>query len=178
MGIPILFLRLEAPMMAFGSSVSWDYKDTLSFPTKSAIVGLLSAALGYPKNDRRIIEFSNKINISVRTDRRGSKFNDFQIITGTFQNAKGKILNEKIKTSTRTYVADASFLVAITGDETVLLECKKALDNPKWIPFIGRKCCIQSIPLTGRLSYEYDSIDEAFNKEPLRKKRQKSLRFC
>lgn len=177
MSIPLLLLRLEAPMMAFGSGASWDFKDTLSFPTKSAIVGLLSAALGFPKGDRRILELSRKIKVSVRIDRRGKKDEDYQIISGDIYTADGKILSGN-KTSIRKYIFDASYLIAISGEEDVLISCKKALDDPVWIPFLGRKCCIQSIPLTGKLSYKYNSVEEAFIKEPTCERRDKrSLPF-
>lgn len=164
MSIPLLFLRLEAPMMAFGSSASWDFKDSLNFPTKSAIIGMLSSALGYPKGDSRIIELSRKLKVSVRIDRKGTKLSDYQIISGGTYNANGDFLDET-KTSNRTYLADASFLVAICGEEDILMACKNALDDPEWIPFIGKKSCIQSVPLTGRISCEYGSVDEAFDKE-------------
>lgn len=49
-----LVLRLESYLMSFGEGDYWDVRGTGAFPTKSAILGLLSACMGLDWADEKI----------------------------------------------------------------------------------------------------------------------------
>jgi CRISPR-associated protein Cas5/CasD subtype I-E len=49
--------------------------------------------------------------------------------------------------SRRQYLLDASFLVAIRGEERTIQRAIEALDDPVWPVFLGRKCCVPSEPV-------------------------------
>jgi CRISPR system Cascade subunit CasD len=44
-----LLLRMRAPMMSWGDHSRFTIRDTRREPTKSAVIGLLCAALGRPR---------------------------------------------------------------------------------------------------------------------------------
>jgi hypothetical protein len=46
----------------------------------------------------------------------------------------------------REYLADASFLVALQGDEQLVRDVVGALAKPRWPLFLGRKSCPPSVP--------------------------------
>ena len=65
-------LRLEGPMQAWGCHTNWDHKPTYKMPTRSAIVGLMSCALGYLREDPKILQLEkNILSFTVREDRAG-----------------------------------------------------------------------------------------------------------
>ena len=48
----VLVLRLEGPLQSWGERSRWDVRETADRPTKSAVIGLLGAALGLKRNSR------------------------------------------------------------------------------------------------------------------------------
>src|SRR4029434_6713182 len=62
-----LFLRLEAPLQAWGERGQWSVRDTAPEPTKSGVVGLLACALGW-QDDEPIRTLSRSLRIGVRCD--------------------------------------------------------------------------------------------------------------
>ena len=169
MGIPILLFRLEGPLQSWGERSKWDYRDTADFPSKSGIVGLLSCALGLEREDPEIAELSRQLSMIVRADRAGELITDFHTVsTEMLLNAEGKKRSGAgTIVSHRSYLQDASFLVGISGDGASLERLKGALDSPVWPVYLGRKSCVPSVPVTGRLTDTYGSLREAMENEPL-----------
>lgn len=44
-------IRLTAPLQSYGNPTSFNQRTSDSYPTKSAIVGMIAAALGYSRED-------------------------------------------------------------------------------------------------------------------------------
>ena len=61
-----LVFRLYGPMASWGQVAVGGDRPTGLYPTRSAIVGILSAALGLKRTDNRIIELNNSIQIAVK----------------------------------------------------------------------------------------------------------------
>lgn len=169
--IPILLLTFEAPLQSCGERSKWDYRDSAYFPTKSQVVGLLGSALGIPTGDAALPRLSEAIRVGARADRAGTLAVDYHTVTGQIRNAEGKLRGKVGVDGTilsyRQYLEDASFLVAITADEALLLQLKEALQDPVWPPFLGRKCCVVTRPLFETLTHEYSSVLDAFTRYPL-----------
>ena len=56
---PILVLYFDSPMQAWGYQSRFNRRTSLSYPTKSGVIGLLCAAIGVPKLDtERLAELS------------------------------------------------------------------------------------------------------------------------
>lgn len=142
-----LVLRLQAPLMSFGEGDYWDVRGTGAFPTKSAILGILSCCLGWYKNEsEQIINLGESISISAREDIKCSIQRDYHTIMNTLK-ADGK-LNDNAVQSYRSYLMDGAFSVLISSkSDSILDQIKAALENPVWVPFLGRKACSPNLPL-------------------------------
>lgn len=180
----ILTFRLEGPLQSWGEHSHWDDRDTAAMPTKSGVVGLLACALGWKRGDPRIADLCHSLRFAVRADRKGEYMIDYQTIRGNWgssgshtaeyypliqarstrmKTADGELRPENLNASTsnRAYLADASFLVALSGPFMTLDTLRKALDHPVWSLCLGRKQCIPSVPIIGTIYTEYQSLEEA-----------------
>lgn len=162
----LLLLYLDAPMQSWGLRARWDVRDTGDEPSKSGVIGLLGCAFGYPTGDLRLQDLDRRLRMGVRVERPGSKHVDFQTVTGVMRMADGKFKGRPDDPNTiispRTYIHDASFLVALEGSHEVTEQCVEALRNPKWPIYLGRKACVPSRPVLLELTDRYSSIEEAF----------------
>ncbi len=113
-------------------------RDTNLEPSKSGILGVLSAALGRPRSTP-LGDLAN-LRMGVRIDRAGTHAMDLQTIHDAYR-ANGGTKPSDI--SYRYYLADASFLVGLESADLALLEqVQAALHAPVWPLFLGRKSYI------------------------------------
>jgi len=159
-----LILRLEAPMQSWGLYTRYDFRNTNLEPTKSGLIGLLACALGYHHNDPQILELDLNLTLAIRVEREGDISLDYQTIKGSL-NSKRKIRDETI-VSKRKYIFDGSFLAIFAGNFELLTKCAQALQNPKWILYLGRKSCPPTRPPFEELSPKYSSLEEAIRYHP------------
>lgn len=175
----ILILRLEGVLQSWGTRSRWSSRDSGLFPSKSGVVGLLSCALGYPRDDARIHSLQQALTMAVRADKPGRMITDYQTITrytGNLIAATGRKRtmptkpNEAPDTiiSEREYLQDASFTAFLSGNDTVLALCANALQSPHWQLFLGRKSCPPTEPVFLGVSDEYASLADAAERYPLR----------
>ena len=168
-----LFLRLEGPLQSWGERARWTVRDSAPEPTKSGIVGLLGCALGLGGDDD-LRSLSKAIRVAVRCDRPGTPLVDYHTVVGGVLSAQNRI---KINANTheaetvvshRTYLSDASFLVAVRCDDGELVQrLASALKSPHWPIFLGRKCCVPSLPpLEG--TGDFESLEAALEARPAR----------
>lgn len=133
-----LLLRLSGPLQSWGSDSLYDNRDTDYYPTKSAVIGMVSAALG--RKREASCEDLNSLRFGTRIDNQGIRIKDFQITD------MGEKLNKNL--STRMYLSDAVFLVGLSSDNAELLKMvQNALHNPRFALFLGRKACPPTMPL-------------------------------
>ncbi|MGD9156603.1 MAG: type I-E CRISPR-associated protein Cas5/CasD [Bacillota bacterium] len=167
----ILMLRLEGPLQSWGERARWDYRDTAAIPTKSGVVGLLACAMGMPRLDPSILELDEKLMMGVRVDRAGTVMTDYQTSSGFIRTADGKQRGVKGRESTiqswRQYLQDAAFLVALSGDETLLRQCVIGLQRPRWPVFLGRKSCVPTRPVFEALTNKFGSLEDVLRHYPL-----------
>lgn len=174
----ILILHLEGLLQSYGGQTHWEYRVSDYIPSKSSVIGLLGSALGIPKNDKRLKELSANLSMAVRVDRQGEMFSEYQTIRGKLYNANGTLIAEgrdKVtgfvsKQSKRQYLQDATFVVALEGEDELLKQCEKALRNPVWHIYLGRKCCVPSRPLLDKenaIIRNYKDIDDVMQNYPL-----------
>ena len=71
-----LLLRLVGPMQSWGFRSRFDHRDTALEPTRSGVIGLLCAALGWPR-DADLSRFSD-LQMGVRVDAPGRVMTDYQ----------------------------------------------------------------------------------------------------
>ena len=78
-----MVLHLDSVFQSWGNRETEKLKETSQFPTKSAVVGLLSCALGYSRQDKKkISDLSKSLKMAVRMDRGAHKIVDFQNVGG------------------------------------------------------------------------------------------------
>ncbi len=150
----VLLLRLEGPLQAWGEDSKWSMRNTRLEPTKSGVIGLLAACMGWGAADDALIgQASQVLSIGVRADKPGTLLRDYHTIVGGVVSAEGKVkINQKSKLpetviSLRDYLADACFLVAVRGPADLIDQLHAALLNPAWPPFLGRKSCVPAAPV-------------------------------
>ncbi|SER29549.1 type I-E CRISPR-associated protein Cas5/CasD [Parafannyhessea umbonata] len=153
----VLLLRLSGPMQAWGDSSRFVMRTTRREPTKSGVVGLLAAALGRSREES--IEDIASLEFGVRADQPGQLLSDFQ----TERSLDGK---KTMPLSTRYYLADAKFLVALQGNPEHLCEIADALDSPVWPLFLGRRSCPPDSPIKIGVFDEFEDVRVALKKHP------------
>lgn len=143
-----LFLRLAGPMQSWGTQSCFTVRDTGLEPSKSGVIGLLCAALGRPRSDP--LDDLVNLEMGVRVDKEGVMRMDFQTAGGTHRSEEDYGVptadgtSKRTITSQRYYLADADFLVGLEGDGRLLKELDRALVNPKWPLYLGRKSYVPS----------------------------------
>lgn len=169
-----LLLRLEGPLQSWGVRAHWEERDTAFEPTKSGVIGLIGCAMGLRRDDARLHEISEALRMGVRVDRAGSLLVDYHTTGGAkaadgepegMLNAQGKLKRET-DVSTRRYLMDASFLVALRGLDVDVAACAEALQHPVWPVFLGRKACVPTAPVFAGID-SYESLEAALNAHPL-----------
>lgn len=165
----LLVLRLEGVLQSWGERAKWDDRDSATMPTKSGVIGIITSCMGLPRGDEKIVQISEALNMSVRMERAGRILTDFHTVQGMPKliNAEGKPRSGgNTVISRRQYLQDAAFLIFLFGEEKILDTCTKALSDPVWPPFLGRKCCVPSYPIFAALTDKYTSVEQAIQFYP------------
>ena len=151
-----LLLRLAAPLQSWGIDSKFDTRKTEREPSKSGVIGLLAAALGYKRYESEKIAELSRLRFGVRTDREGKLLHDFHMVHGA----------DNSYVTHRYYLSDAVFVVGIEGERERLEELVYALSHPVYPLFLGRRSCPPTLPLC--LGIRELPLSEALEKEPSR----------
>lgn len=128
-----LLLRLAAPLQSWGVASKFDNRDTAREPTKSGVIGLLAAALGFKRTDADSLTALRNLSFGVRIDQPGTLLRDYH----TARQEKG----DSQFVTNRYYLADAVFLVGLEGDKDLLQKLAVSLQNPVFPLYLGRRSC-------------------------------------
>ncbi|MBD2858159.1 type I-E CRISPR-associated protein Cas5/CasD [Spongiibacter sp. KMU-158] len=165
MSDPYLLLWLEAPLQSWGHDSKFGRRDSLDFPTKSGVFGLLCCALGAGGKQTQWLEKWADRNMQVQAfvpkDRYGKPLprqplmRDFHMVGSGYDDkdpwqnllipktSEGKkAVGGGAKMTYRYYLQDMAFAVALQGSQTELAELEAALQNPVWDLYLGRKNCV------------------------------------
>ncbi len=170
-----LLLRLEAPLMSFGTTAVDHRRPVQAWPAVSMLTGLLANALGWERSDAHALDqLQARIRWAARIDRPGTPLNDFQ----TAQLSKddrgwttrgvverrggGDDAYKAPHLRDRDYRADASVLVALRLDAPeqapTLTDLATALDAPQRPLFLGRKGCLPATRISQGLVEAADAV--------------------
>jgi CRISPR system Cascade subunit CasD len=156
----VLLLRLAGPMQSWGTRSRFANRDTGLEPSKSGVIGLLCAALGWSRDAEVFVvaghlytleSFARDLVMAVRVDREGRLMRDYHTAQNVRRADPTKGTQETVL-SERFYLADADFLVGLKGDQAVLEELDSALRRPVWPLFLGRKSFVPSLPVAEGIS--------------------------
>ena len=141
--MPTLLLRMRAPMMSWGDHSQFTIRDTRTEPTKSAVIGLLCAALGRPRWES--VQDLSTLKMGVRVNQEGVMQQDYHTIMDGIKSGGGK---GRTVLSYRYYIADADYLVGLESKDPELLGVlNSALETPTWQLYFGRKSFVPSCPV-------------------------------
>ena len=151
----VLLLRLAGPLQAWGVRSRFTVRSTELEPTRSGIIGMLAAAVGRRRTDP--IEDLLSLRFGVRKDQPGRVIRDFHT-------ARPFDARKPMPPSERYYLADAVFLAGIEGDRPLLEGIDEALHHPAFPPFLGRRSCPPTPPVS--LGLREAELLEALRAEP------------
>lgn len=160
MGHSTLLLRLAGPMQSWGVKSRFDRRDTGLEPSKSGVVGLLCSALGRDRS-ADLSDLAG-LEMGVRADEPGVLAVDYQTVEGV-PPASGKGNLQTVQ-SYRWYLADAVFLVALSGPGEVIAGARDALERPRWLMALGRKSYVPTPPVV--IGTTEMSVGEALRSTP------------
>lgn len=136
-----ILLKFTGPLQSWGTSSHFETRYTDRYPSKSGVIGLIAASLGYSRDDDLKIRELNKLDFAVRVDQEGTLLKDFHIATKYKPNGNF----DRTYVTNRYYLQDALFIVAIGSTDHELIDrIAKGLRNPYYQQFLGRR----SLPLT------------------------------
>ena len=177
-----LAFLLDGPLQSWGADSRYQHRDTESFPTKSGIIGLLSAALGIDKHAaheaERLAPYAALRLTVVRSprssSRRSERISDFHTVGGGYNSTIAWQRQSISRRATggpadtvitrRTYLSDASFIALLQGQRSVLERARDGLCDPKWGVWLGRKACIPAAPLAPTIDATPQTAFDALRK--------------
>lgn len=146
-----LALLASGPLQSWGvRSASPRRRDTLRHPSRSGVIGLLAACQGKQRTES--LTWADDLEINVRIDQPGRVLSDFHTAGGGLPRAEqmrtgaGKQRADAEVTS-RDYLADATFVISVTGSSSLIDTLGGAVRRPVFSPFLGRKSCPPGLPL-------------------------------
>lgn len=169
MSTQYILLWLEAPLQAWGADSKFGRRDSLRFPTKSGVTGLLLCALGAKGEQTELLsELANLKQTVVsyartRTSGEGESqkvdreplLMDFHMVGSGYDDTDPweKLLIPKksdgkpavgggTKMTYRYYLQDARFAVVLEVTEKSAALFSEALQNPTYDLYLGRKNCV------------------------------------
>ena len=166
----VLLMRLAAPLQSWGVYSKFDRRDTGRAPTKSGVLGLCAAAMGYHREESDKLERLSALRYGVRIDKEGVLLGDLQLAheESFWDPVNRSKINRDTKSSsyltTRYYLMDAAFLVGLEGNDDILHDIEEALRSPMYPLYLGRRGC----PPEGRvlLGIVSKSLHEALEEYP------------
>ena len=99
-------LKFAGPLQSWGTNSHFETRHTDFYPSKSAVIGMIAASLGYRRNEDVKIRKFNDLDFAVRVDQHGNLLRDWH-------NAKSDNRKDPYTTN-RYYLEDAVFVVAIS----------------------------------------------------------------
>lgn len=162
---PYLLLWLEAPLQAWGHDSRFGRRDSLDFPTKSGVLGLLCCARGAGGEERDWLaawaELDMQVEGFVANDHAGKPLprlpllRDFHMVGSGLNDADPwqnllipktsdgkKAVGGGTKMTYRYYLQDMAYAVALEAPAGQVDDVTNALQSPAWDLYLGRKTCV------------------------------------
>ncbi|MCY4050194.1 MAG: type I-E CRISPR-associated protein Cas5/CasD [Gammaproteobacteria bacterium] len=156
-----IIFALVAPMGSFGEVAGHEWRGSNRWPSRSAILGLVGAALGVHRKDTQGQQSLRKWSYAVSVLSNNYPFQDFHTIqtipsANIKRPATRRIALEALKSNDnatltrREYRSDCAFGIALWGGENIYVVAK-ALNLPCFTTYLGRKSCPLSAPMNAKV---------------------------
>ena len=181
-----LLLTYYAPMGAMGEIAPGERRMAFSRPARSAIMGLLAAALGFERDDAGHDHLDRGLGYAVRTDIPGRPFTDYHTAQTpqhkrgqTYRTRRDELAAESLNTvlSVREWRTDALYTIALWERPGAVIGVEAigaALLKPRFVLYAGRKAGPLGLPLAPRL-VEAHSLLAAFASDLLPPERRQII---
>ncbi|WP_257283440.1 type I-E CRISPR-associated protein Cas5/CasD [Endozoicomonas sp. SESOKO1] len=161
-----LVFRLYGPMASWGEIAVGVNRHTARYPSKSALLGLLGAALGISREDEESQQdLFDYYAIAIKTVSCGSLLKDYHTTQVPNSKVKFRFRSRRDElvvgweqldavVSSRAYRTDAQAIVAVSaraGACWSLGQLQEALQRPKYQLYLGRKACPLAAPLQAEI---------------------------
>jgi len=165
-----LIFCLYGPMASWGDIAPGEIRPTFDRPSKSAVMGLIAAALGIRRDEeRRQRELVAGYRMAIRIDSRGTLLRDHHTIqipsagsdgaTDPFATRMDELAvpKETLNTilSSRDYRCDAAYTICLWGRTDAppysLAAIQASLDTPAFVLYLGRKSCPPALPVHAQI---------------------------
>lgn len=175
---PYLLFQLYGAMAAWGDVAVGESRVSSSLPSRSALLGLVAAALGLKRTDEaQLNELSASVRFGVLTLSSGNFLRDYHTVqvppASALKRRPSRTRRDELAVpksdlgtilSARDYRTDASYRVAVErteGGKIELETLRNALLKPVFPLYLGRKACPPSLPLNPRI-VEANNLLEVF----------------
>lgn len=170
-----LVLRLYAPLSSWGAAAVGEERPTSPVPSRSALLGLLGAALGLRRTDDGALKkLQASVFFGIKQLAAGSLLRDYHTTQVPPQRSKVVHFTRKAELdagdpetilSRRDYRCDGVWVVAIWLSENshyTLAQLKSALVKPVFALYMGRKSCPMALPMSPALC-EAENLKQALD---------------
>lgn len=156
-----LLFRLYGPLASWGETAVGEVRPTAAWPGRSAIIGLLAAAIGIRRDEEaRQRELASTLGLALCVESSGELLRDYHTVQVppehrgvVYRTRRDELGGDAINTllSQRDYRTDALYTVAVwrKWDESAvtLAQLAEALYRPHFALYLGRKACPPALPL-------------------------------
>lgn len=132
-----IVMIFKGPLQSYGTGSHFEIRHTDDYPSRSAVLGIIAAAMGIRREESHQLEELGGLRIAVRVDQVGHMTNDYQIAAK--HKASGDF--ERNYVTRRYYLEDAVFVVAVEGEDDLIDQSYEALKHPYFQLFCGRRSC-------------------------------------
>lgn len=173
-----LIIQLYGPLASWGAPAVGESRPSSDHPTRGALLGLVAASLGIEREDASSQSaLSQALRFAVRQITPGGIIRDFHTVQVPKRDKKAQyatrkdelgVGKDKLNTiiSRREYRADGLWQVAVSltpESHWSLEDLEKALREPAFTPYLGRRSCPLAAPLAPQ-KVQAEGIHEAFSR--------------
>ena len=180
-----LVFQLYGALASWGDIAVGEHRPSLGHPTKSAISGLLAAALGIDRSDdEKHLQLNQQYGSAVCVRASGELLRDYHTVQvpggkREYASRRDELMLDKLNLNTilsqRDYRTDALYQVAVwcraVTPAYTLSSLQEKLLTPHFTLYLGRKSCPVSLPLFPVIVSDC-SLKQAFDSYPLDKAQQ------
>ena len=173
-----LLLYLKGPLQSWGADSRFDLRETLPYPTKSGIYGMLLAASGDSGPQTELLAGMAPAPMSVFTFKSNAeapgRLRDFHMVGNGFDESDKwhslmiprksdgtKAVGGGAKLTYRYYLQDKTFAVLLGFSDDLAEKFAAALADPVYDLYLGRKCCAPTaLIFQGKFASEAETMQK------------------
>lgn len=147
-----VILKFSGPLQSWGTDSHFEARHTQTHPSKSGVIGMIAAGLGYRRDEDEKCVRLNNLSFAVRVDQVGQMLRDYH----TARKYKDNGDFDRTYVTNRYYLQDAVFIVALSSNDDELIDdVKTAVTVPYFPLFLGRR----SLPPTADILLDVVETD-------------------